>query len=708
MSYFKNAAPQDINLGAVDKSIKATPIKPIIIPTHLPLCFGLTAGGPDTKEIVDGGRLLSLYKSESFDRSLPYFTHATRLTETVTSAGNAVAMVRIIPDDNDTIANVTVYADMIADTVNVYSRNADGSYALDGNGDKIVDTTVSGYRVKIISETSNDDVLTPYGAKTSKTGYMVNSTDNTITSTMIPLFELRAKYKGKIYNNYGITINTPSADEINENILKGTLSLPYTLGLVKRADVNSTGKFIDSLYGSPFTQFSFKENGKDSLTQRPVDFLDAIDSYSNLNDPLLDIVYPDFEKPYVYRDNFKTALDNLFVAEKAYVNANVTLVDTTTRNTSEWLDYLTDTPVDDQAGITNILTGKSSKNVPAFTFEMDDSSVTLPTGSKEVHFSKYSPIYLENGKDGTLTTDTLEAGVKLWMDKYLDRNSDVMDPAIDLENIFYDSGFTLPTKESMVSFIAVRKNTYVALGTHIKDGNKPMKLVDERAVGVTLKAALGLAPESTFANTSVARGIIVVGSGLDSKDPSNERYPLTMDIAYKAARMMGGVKWNKNLIFDSGGKNLITNYSDVYPKRVPKGIIADLWNIGLIWPENYDTETKFFPAMHSVYDKDTSVLSNFYAGIALTVDNNIASSVWRKYTGTVTMTPSEFTAVVEKEMNRKLNGVFDGVITASAKAMITDFDAQNGFSYTIASILGGNVMKTVQTHYAEVWNNSDL
>ena len=706
MSFFKNAAPQDINLGAVDKSIKPTPIKPIIIPTHLPLCFGFTAGGPATKEIVDGGRLLNLYKSESFDRGLPYFSHTTRLAEIVTGAGNAIAMVRIIPDDNDTIANVTVYADMLADTVSVWKRNADGSFALDSDGNKIKDVDVSGYRVKIISEVNDDDILTPYGAKTSKPGYMTDSDSN--QSTMIPLFELRAKYKGKLYNNYGITINTPSEDNLNENILKGTLAMPYELGLVKRADVNSTGKFINNLFGVPFTQFSFKENGKDSLTHRPVDVLDAIGSYSNTDNPLRDIVFPDFEKPYVYRDNLKTALDNLFVAEKDYVNANVTLSDDSTRNTSEWMDYLSTVPVEDQAAITNILTAKSSKNVPAFTFYIDDTAVTLADNQKEVHFSKYSPIYLGNGKDGTLSIDNLEAGVSMWMDKYLDKNSDVMDPAIDLENVLYDSGFRLPIKEKLVSFIAVRKNTYLALGTHIIDGNKPMTLTDERAVGVTLKAALGLAPESTFANTSVARGIIVVGSGLDSRDPSNNRYPLSMDIAYKAAKMMGGVKWNKNLIFDSGGKNLITNYSDVYPKRVPKGIIADLWNIGLIWPENYDTETKFFPAMHSVYDNDTSVLSNFYAGIALTVDNNIASAVWRKYTGTVTMTPSEFTAAVEKEMNAKLNGVFDGVINASAKAMITDFDEQNGFSYTVASILGGNVMKTVQTHYAEVWNNADL
>ena len=181
-----------------------------------------------------------------------------------------------------------------------------------------------------------------------------------------------------------------------------------------------------------------------------------------------------------------------------------------------------------------------------------------------------------------------------------------------------------------------------------------------------------------------------------------------MDLAYKAARMMGGTKWNKNLIFDAGGKNTIKDYKDIQPSFVPGGIVADLWNIGLIWPDSYDRETYFFPAMQSVYDNDTSVMNNFYAGIALTVDVLVTDSVWRQFTGTTSMKTAEFLSAVEDKANEKLNGIFDGVITASAKATVTDFDEAKGFSYTLATKLGGNVMKTVQTHHTEMWNNDDL
>ena len=700
----KNGAPQNVNLGAYDRSIKPTPPKPIVISTHTALVFSYAAGGPSaTKELLDEGRLLALYGKETFDRALPYFGHGTRLAEIVSGAGNAVMMARITPSDNDTIANVTLYADVLQDTINVYQRNDDGSYATDASGNKIVDSTVTGYRLKFITEVNADDVLTPIGAKTTKTGYM--TTVGGATSSLIPILEQRAAYKGKKYNNYGFTLNLPTADNARQSIIDGTLSLPYEYGIVNRANVNSTGTFIKNIFAAPFDQFAFKLNGKDGVTNAPVDINKVVKKWYSTNDPLRDLVYPVLDAPYVYRTNLDGILSNLLVAEKNFANTNVITKAGTTVNTAAWLDFVTTAPISDQAGLINLFTAKSIKNVPAFTFEIDTTTVTLASNHSEAYFSKSTPIYLGGGKDGTLSKANFEAGVTAWMAKYLDRNSEVMDPAINVENVLYDTGYTLPTKEELVNFITVRKNTFLALGTHIDDGDNYASLDTQRAIGVSLKARLALAPESTFFNTPVARGIIVVGSGLDRNDPENKRYPLVMDIAGKAARMMGGAKWDKNLIFDTGAKNIITNYTDVEPKFVPGGIISDLWDIGLIWPANYDRETSYFPALQSVYDNDTSVMNNFYAGIALTVDNNIASAVWRKYTGNVSLKPAEFVAAVEEEANNALNGVFDGVIKATARVEITDFDAARGYSHTLISSLTGNVMRTVQTHYTEMYNN---
>jgi len=699
----KNGAPQNVNLGAYDRSIKPTPPKPIVISTHTALIFSYSAGGPATKELVDGGRLLALYGKETFDRALPYFGHGTRLAEIVSGAGNSLMMTRIIPQDNNTISNVTLYADVLQDTVNVYQRNDDGSYATDAVGAKIISSTVTGYRLKFVTEVNADDILTPIGVKSTKVGYM--TTAGGATSSLIPILEQRAAYKGKKYDNYGFTISLPTVANARKTIISGTLSLPYEYGIVKRANVNSTGTFISNVFAAPFDQFAFKLNGKDSVTNSPVDINKVVKKWYSTNDPLRDLVYPVLDAPFVYRTNLNSILNNLLVAEQNFANVNVTTKSGATINTGAWLDFVTTAPITEQAGLINLFTAKSINNVPAFTFEIDTTAVTLAPNQKDAYFSKSTPIYLGGGKDGTLSKANFEAGVSLWMGKYLDRNSEVMDPAINIENVLYDSGYTLPTKEDLVNFITVRKNTFLALGTHIDDGDNYATLDYQRAIGVSLKARLALAPESTFFNTHVARGIIVVGSGLDRNDPENKRYPLTMDIAGKAARMMGGAKWNRNLIFDTGAKNIITNYTDVEPKFIPGGIIADLWDIGLIWPANYDRSTSYFPALQSVYDNDTSVMNNFYAGMALTVDNNIASAVWRTYTGNVSLKPAEFVAAVEEDANKRLNGVFDGVIKATARVEITDFDAARGYSHTLISSLTGNVMRTVQTHYTEMYNN---
>lgn len=700
-----NGAPQDINLGAHDMSIKPQPPKPITVSTHTSLCFGFAVSGPvGTKEYVDGGRLVALYGGDTFDRTLPYFTHGARMAEIVSSAGNALMFVRIIPEDNDTIANVTIYLDIIKDTIPVWKRNNDGSYAFDNDGERIKDKDITGYRIKVISEVNKDDILTPIGAKTSKNGYMKDKDGN--VSTMIPVLEQRASYKGAKSNNYGFTITVPSEEDLRESIKDYNLCLPYEYGIVKRADEDSTGYFIKNTNGTVFDQFVFNPNGIDGLTGAKASFQNVVKKWYSTNDPLKDLVYPVLDKPYVYQKNLDDILGKLLSTEKAYYNKTIKTKDGSKYNTISWLDFVTSAPIGKQAGLLNPFTGLSSKRIPYFTFAIDDSVITLKDNHKEVYCSKSTPIYLGGGKDGTLTKENFEKGVSRYMEKFLDKNSEVMDPAINIENTLYDSGYNLPVKKDLVNFISVRKNTFLGLATHIDDGDKYKTLDEERAIGVVLKTRLALAPESTFFSTPVTRGIVVAGSGLDSLDPSNKRYTLLMDIVYKTARMMGGSKWNKNLLFDSGGKNLITNYSDIQPNFVPAGIKATLWNVGLIWPQWYDRSTPYWPAMQSVYDNDTSVLNNLFAAIALTVDNNVASAVWRKYTGTSSMPANEFIATIEAEANKMLD-VFDGVINASAKAMITDYDDTNGFSWTLVSKLSGNVMKTVQVHYTEVYRNED-
>jgi len=702
-----NASPQVIQLGAKDMSLKPQPPKAVIIPTHLPVIFGFAASGPATKELVDGPRLIGLYGAETFDRGLPYFNHTTRMAELMSAAGNSMMFARIIPDDNDTIANFTMYIDYIKDDVDVLKRNDDGSVYYDTNGDPEVEKTVKGYRLKVIAEYNDDDIETPYGTKKSKTGYMTDADGN--ASVMYPIYEQRASYKGSKYENYGVSIALPTFDDLSQSYKEGNLDLPYEFSLFKRFDKDSTGVKVSSLFGSKKQQFVFAKGAQDPVTHMPIDFKATTDSWYNLTSPLRDLVFPILGKPYIYNDNITNIAEKLMAVETEYVNANVTTKSGATVNTGSWMDYIPGVDHMKQARISNVLTAMSTKRVPNFTFIIDDDAIDSDGDHEQVFPSSSTPIYFRKGKDGTLSEENLEKGVKLWMEKYIDNNSEVIDTAVNLENALWDSGFTLSTKESLVCFISLRKDTFLGLSTREDNlEEKYIDLITERAMGLNLKARLGLAPESTFFGTPVTRGIVVVGSGNDSLDPENRRYGLLHDIAFKTARMMGGQQWKKALMFDRGEKNTIVNYSNIQPNFIPKGIKPDLWNIGLNWPQPFDRRSYYFPAMQSVYDNDASSMNNIFMAMALTITVKVADAAGRKFSGNIELSPSQLTEAVENYMNGELKDKFAGIITSVSIASITEYDDLRGYSWSVVTKLGGEVMKTVMTHYTEVWRKGDL
>ena len=696
-----NGSPAIYNLGVLDHSSKGPTPRPIKIGKHVPLIFTFAAGGPTGKQVVDPSRLIPLYKKETFDRKKPYFTHATRLLEKVTGAGSTVAMVRVIPDDNDTIANMTIYLDVLKDDVNVYKRHVDGSIAYDDDGNPIVDKTVKGYRVKVIMEYNNDDEDTPLGTKTSKTGYMEDGDGN--KSTMYPIMEVRAAYKGSYYNNVGLAFGLPTTDDNLEAFIEKNIGLPWKLFVYRRPESNATGVKVKTLYNSENSITMLKKDAEDPVTGENIELKNSIKSWYNTTNPLEPLVYPEVGKVYVYYDNLEFIQKSILEVEKEYINADVDTVEGVTVNTSAWLDYLMDKPVDDQWGIVNPFTALSIKRVPAFTYYIDETAVDLPENQKEVYFAEGNPMYLGYGKDGTLSDEEFEKQIREYMRKYLDKNSEVMDVALNVENVLYDSGFSLETKKELINFIAIRKDTIVGLSTRInsKGDDNWDSLETQRSIGLTLKARLNLAPESTFFGTSVTRAFIVVGSGIDEKDPAKRRYPLIMHIAYKAAKMMSGDAWKREELFDSGEKNAILDYSEIEPRFIPEGVKPALWNVGLIWPQPLRGNIYTFPQLQSVYDNDTSILNNIFAAFALTIINKVADAAHRKFSGNISLGPVELTTAVTNYMAEELEDKFAGLFKIEVNAFITDYDDIRGYSWTTATKISGEVMKTAMTHYIE-------
>jgi len=719
-----NAAPMFIPLGTDDKSTRPITPAPIPIPSHLPLVFLKTARGPvvdemglAVRELVDGSKLLKLYGDRTLDVNDVFYNHATKLANTVLGKGNSILVQRLVSEDARNVkANITVYLDVLPTKVPNYKRHRDGSIAYDENGEPIEDenSPIDGFKVKLvgISERSTDDVnpaTSPIGTKTTLPGTMVDdSGESTVRSQMYPILEFQAMYPGSDYNNIGFAINLISNDMINPDVIELIKALPFELYVYEKKDGVPTIK--RTLFGSQYKDFVFKPNTTDPITNKPYTLPEVLyREWYNTDNMELPLEYPDVQKPYIYYDNLEFLLAEFIQTEKPYINADIETVDGVIVNTSEWFDFLPDATDNENKWLLNPFNAFSSKRVKYFSIVYDDSAVDDKI-YKNVYFNANLPFYLANGIDGDLTEEKFEELVSVEMDKYIDPNSEFMDLAKNVESVFYDSGFSIDVKKKLANFIGLRKDTFLVLSTREdKLGDKFVDLSTERAIAINLKARLQLFPESTFFGTPVARAMIVAGNGIDKNDNTNHRWPLTLHVAAKAARMMGAGngKWNPNYLFFKGEDNVIEQFIDVQPAFVPQGVKPALWSAGLVWPEKYDFRRYYFPAMQTVYDDDTSILNNFAVGMAITKITKVAAAAHRKFSGVVEYTPDRLIEEVENYMMSELKDRFAGVVKPVVKVMITDYDKERGYSWTTVVKMYANNMRTVNTFSIEAWRLED-
>ena len=713
MSLFKNASPEYILLGADDKGSRPLPYARTPVGQHVPLIYMFAQKGTSIKTFANGATAVSMYGAESFNADGVYYQHTTQLAQEMYGVGNSCSVKRLIPTDAGPKANVVVYVDVLQTTVPNYVRDSAGSKVIDpATNAFIVDTvtpTIPGVRIKYIAEESG---LANIGMAVSKTGTMaVGAT----TSTMYPLFELRAAEQGAYYNNIGFSLESMLADALNTTILNSTKAMTYKLALVARPSVGQVPQVVRSLFGEPSVVCSLQAGAKNPATGAKIDVKSVFDSnWFNTTDPLKSIRYNDYEGFHIYQNSLTTVLGIVMANEAAHISATPAVWnDGLSAATLAWFDFTTDVAADlaNEHYLLNLFSGKSSKGVDYFTVVMDATAPTLTGTQREVHISRDTPIFLSGGSDGTLSKTMFENLVTVEMAKYLDPNSEVIDNAINLESHLYDSGFSLTVKQELLNFIAVRKDTVVALGTHeYVPGSKVLPLSATRANAVLLKTKAKLFPESDFYGTPVSRATVMGGGYRLYSSSTGDFYPTTFELAIKTAKLMGAgnFKWKSVNAFDHGvGAELRYGY-DFQPSFIPAGIKPSLWAASLVWAQPKDRSTYFIPAVQTVYDNDTSPMNSWLTVCALATLNRISSDAWREFTGTSTMSDAEFKDAVLSYLNARIQGIFDGMMVVIPEVVISQADAQRGYSWGHTFRLYAGNMKTKMVSHTEVYRLSDL
>jgi hypothetical protein len=307
-----------------------------------------------------------------------------------------------------------------------------------------------------------------------------------------------------------------------------------------------------------------------------------------------------------------------------------------------------------------------------------------------------------------------EKAVRKEMDKYLDRNSDVMNTVLNPGTHIYDTGFTVgATKNSLAAFIAIRVNTFVNFSTH--DASLGESEVDEStmlAIATGLAVTLGLYPESVLHGTSTTRACILPGTGLKADMSSANRMAGTFELANKASKLMGSSdgQWKTTYLFDSGTNSDFDYLMDYHPKEYTYDLLTFAYEQGfvVVGPSRMNV-TKFL-AMNTIYSNQTSVLHGYFTVMAMIHCNTLSDQVHLMMTGNQTLSEASFKQAVEQAMNKKVANAFgnSGVVTIISTCVIDEYDKARGYSWHLINQIGGNVIKTVQTTESRMYRAEDL
>lgn len=686
-----NASPQVILQGTNDQSTRAPVRTADAIPTHLPKIYIYAKKGPTTPQLVVGDDRSAMYHADSFDVRLPWANHATVLSNLINAEGNQCMYQRLLPVDAGPASNLMLSLDVLPTIIPQYTRNSDGSFATDSQGAKILSgSTAAGYTVKWVVSTRGTSTANGFGTATITAGDQTNATTQ-VQSQRYPIMELKASSIGAAGNDVGIRLWAPT-NEVNtlvsQDLLTSQKAYPYFAAIIRRADATSSPNIVQTTFSEQRTVITFKPNVIDPTTDSKLYIGDVLlDKYQNLTDPRFPAQYGDFGTLAVYDNNIETVLNLFYAAEFA--------------NQVPGGDF---TGADDEEHLFNFVSGQSSNGVPYNTFQI------LTTGANVVRPSEYTNIYAQSGSDGTMN-DTLFAGlVADAVTEYGNINSQLMDTATNVESIIYDSGFPIETKKALCNFIAVRKDTFVVLGTHTVGGPQ-LTASEEHSLAIALRTRLQLTPESDYFGTAVMRGMIMGRSGKLRDSQYTKYVPTTMEIAIKSARYMGAAngKWKSGKNFDGAPGSILDYMTDINVTFTPSTARNKDWDVGLNWVQAYDLRSLFFPALKTVCNDDTSVLNSFFTAMAICEINKVNERVWRFFTGIsgANLSNDQLVEKVNAKCTSLLQGRFDNRFIIEPAAYVSATDDQRGYSWTLPVKIYAAGMKTVMTTNVEAHRISD-
>lgn len=683
-----NAAPMVIDLGVQDLSTRQLPREPDAIPQHLPKFWLFTQKGPLNPQLVVGNNRDMMYGTDSFDIRSKYANHSTVFANLVNAEGNACMLQRVIPEDAGPEANLTLWLDVLPAQIDDFERSADGSIRYDVLGNPVVLGQIPGYKVKFVT-THTTNTITDFGGLTVTAGDQVNPI-TLAQSQRYPILQLKSAYQGEYYNGVGIRVSAPTlrnSTNMPSKMMDDERAYPFYLSVIKKSVSGlSSVKAVPTIFGEQKIMFTLKQNVIDPLTDKQLYIGDQFPaSYRNIDDLRYPLEYGDIGAVAIYNGYIESLLTQFHAAETSFIDG--------------FSDFGPDAA---DKFLFNIFSGESSQGVPYHSYMFVDApnAVTL---------SDYTNIFLAGSSDGTIDDATHALLVQSEANRYLDSNDEVMDLAVNVESIVYDTGFPLETKKALTSFISQRKDTFVILSTHDVN-DRVLTASEEFSLAIALRTRLQFYPESDYFGTPVMRGM-VIGRCAKLRNSQYTKYlPLSAEIAIKSAKYMGASngKWTSRKHFDGAPGSIVDYMYGVNVTWVPNSVRNRNWDVGLNFVLNYDRRSLFFPALKTVYADDTSVLNSYFTAMAICQLNKVCHAAWREFSGVSHLTNAQLVDRVNEFVYNRTKDRFDARFVVVPDATISEMDAVRGFSWTLPVKIYSPTMKTTMTTYVQAFRMDEL
>ena len=698
MYNIRNAAPRPILRGIRDLSGRPPVYEPELIPTHLPHAFIFAERGGLLPELVAGDKMVRMFGRKTFQPRTAYYNHQTVMVEKVNAEGNQLMVQRVLPPDANPPATARLSVDVVEDELPVYERNQDGTWLLDENGDRIpTGETVNGYRLRWLVEPTlvlddidvsnerlteeEEDRLMEEGESrllqrsvgdgNIRVGEMTSSTGE--QSQIYPIAEFEVNGIGSFGNRLGFRLSAPTTrDEIaiDDDVVYDQRAYIYRLQFVERDEDQATPRVLETLWGEQFVNFSFKEGVVNTAVDQDLHYQYAVlPAYSQEAAAGRPEIQGPFSTLHVYDSYIEEILEKLQGVEAPH-------------------GLVSDDPEDRH--MVNFIGGTDPEGVPYEAIRI------MGPADDGILLSSTTTHYCQGGFDGTMSLENFDRAVAYQCRHYGDLDAKVLDSAVYPQSVIYDTGFTIETKRDLMVPMGRRKDMYVVLSTQdvTRRQNRPS---EESSVAIALRTAARMYPESVIYGTPTCRAVVIGHSGYLIDHPHKGLLPLTIEYAQKCARYMGAGNglWKSNHAYDRPPNNHVRLFRGVNADWKTVNVRSNDWDAGLVWVQNYDRRSLFFPGIQTVYDDDSSVL-NAAANMIIAVElQKVAERTWRDLTGISYLTPDEFLARSDELIRQKVQGKFDGRVIIEPETYYTANDEQRGYSWSCNIHMYAPNMKTV-------------